>query len=381
MIFTPRRAWQPGVVYTVTIHTGATSLAGRRLLAEVAWAFRAASPQVVFLAPALQESDILPNLWLVDPGQPDQPGQPRQLTHEPLGVENFAPSPDGTQIAYAAPTPEGTVDLFLITVATGDTRRLTRCIEAICQAPDWHPDGLHLAYERIELNKSLPALEQGAARVWLLTLRDLTTTPLFRESQWLGANPRWSPDGDTLVLYDRNLGATVIVNLSTGERQQIDNYGGDTGEYRFDPAGARLVYPRLMSIGRLFTTELWLADFAAQTTSSLSGPDSPPVEDFAPTWNPADGSLAVSRRYLDGSGPSTRQVYRFDPATKSPVPLFTDEGFHHTALQWSPDGGRLVMMRRPADEGDSPPDLWVFDRESATIWKVAADAYLPQWLP
>jgi Tol biopolymer transport system component len=381
--FTPTVAWEPGTSYTITVRAGAVSASGRALLQPVRWTMNAARPRIVFLAPALQETNLPPNLWIVDAeptAETGKPAPPRQLTNEPLGVENFAPSPDGTEIVYAAATPENTLDLFLLTVATGEKRRLTRCVDAICQSPNWHPDGQRLAYERIERNTALPAADQGASRVWLLTLSDLSTVPLFRESQLLGAYPRWSPDGSALVFYDRNLGATVIFNLISGERQEVENYGGDTGEYRFDRTGQRLVYPRLVSIGRLFSTELWLADFTARTTQTLSGPDSPPVEDFSPSWNPADGSLVVSRRYLDSSGIEARQVYRLDPAAKTSAPLFTDPRYHHTALHWSPDGGRLVMMRRALNE-ESPPDLWIYDAKTATIWKVATDAYLPQWLP
>lgn len=378
LIFTPNVAWLPENSYTITVKAGAQSQAGRSLLSDLRWSFGVDAPKVVYLAPASQENNRVPDLWLVPPGAPDQA---RQITHEPLGVVNFAPSPDGSSIAYAANMRGGTTDLFLLIVATGETRRLTQCIEAICQAPDWNPDGVRIAYERIELNKNLPSVDAGAARTWIVNVRDLSTAPLFSESQLLGTLPHWSPDGSKIVMYDRNLGATVIFDVMTGERQQLDNYGGDTGEYRFDPSGTWLAYPRLIGIGQLFTTEMWMADFRDKSTHSLSGPDGTPVEDYTPAWNPADGKLAVSRRYLDGSGPTTRQVYIIDPNTDGAKPLFVEDGYHHTAIHWSPTGDQLVMMRRPADNSDVAPDIWVYDQRTDKLTELVKDAYLPQWIP
>jgi Tol biopolymer transport system component len=63
-----------------------------------------------------------------------------QITH--LSGDGFyagagAWSPDGTQIVYRRQTPDGT-DLFVIDLATGDERQLTRLGEAVHAAlPDW----------------------------------------------------------------------------------------------------------------------------------------------------------------------------------------------------------------------------------------------------
>ena len=378
LIFTPTIAWLPGTNYTIRVQTGAVSQSGRSLLQPMQWSFGVEAPKVVYLAPASQENNQVPNLWIVSPDTPDQA---RQLTYDRLGVVNFAPSPDGTSIAYAVNVPGGTTDLYLVTVTTGETRRLTQCVNAICQSPDWNPDGARIVYERIELNKTLASVDVGAARAWIVNVRDLSTAPLFNESQSLGTLPKWSPDGSKIVMYDRNLGATIIFDVTTGERQQLDNFGGDTGEYRFDPSSTLLVYPRMIGVGQLFTTELWMANFNDRTVRSLSGPEGAPVEDFTPAWNPADGLLAVSRRYLDGSGSTTRQIYLIDPKTDAAKPLFVEEGYHHTAIHWSPTGDQLVMMRRPADNSDVAPDIWVYGRRQQAFTELVKDAYLPQWIP
>ena len=48
----------------------------------------------------------------------------------------------------------------------GAIQQITHCLKALCQAPDWSPDGLRIAYERIELNKDLPQLDQGVSIIW-----------------------------------------------------------------------------------------------------------------------------------------------------------------------------------------------------------------------
>ncbi|MBX3064154.1 MAG: PD40 domain-containing protein [Anaerolineae bacterium] len=382
LIFKPKAAWLANTEYTVSVNEGATSQSGRKLLQTASWTFTVRPAQVVYLAPALQEASLEPpNLWLVSP---DDSTNPRQLTNEPRGVVNFRTSPDGTMVAYAAKTADQTTDLFVITVDSGETRRLTRCVEAICQSPDWNPDGTRIVYERIEQNRNIPALDQGAARAWIVNLRDLSTAPLFQESQFLGAVPYWSPDGRRIVFYDRNYNYMSVIDLQTGDRQDIVTLGADSGEYRIDPTGQYLVYPDIVMVGTQFATEMWLADFDAHSLQTLAGgtSDNPvPVRDTSPTWNPANGTLAVARLYLDGSGPATPQVYEIDPKTLEVKALFVDPLYFHTAISWSPDGNRLVMMRRRADQPDPIPGIWVYDRTTATVWQLVSDAYLPQWLP
>lgn len=377
--FMPTVAWMPNTRYAIRIEAGALSLTGRRLLTPVETSLEAASPRVVYLAPALEGGEpVAPNLYVVSP---TQPMQPVALTNEPNGVENYAVNPDGTQIAYATQTGVGTADLMLIDLRDGMRRRLTQCVAALCQRPSWNPDGLRLAYERTETATALSDLERSAPRTWLLNLRDLRTFPLFKESSLLGAHPRWSPDGMQIALYDRNLGAIGIVAVATGERRDIPTQEGVTGNYAWSPDSTRLLYPQLIALAGNFTNEFWLADLQQRTLVSLSGPESAPVNDRSAAWNAATGWLTIARIALDEPQVQTAQLMEIASPAQAATTLLKDPAYYHSALAWAPAGDWLTMMRvRPADAAPIP-GIWVYDRSTTRLWQVADNGFLPQWIP
>ncbi len=381
LTFRPAGPLVPGKAYTVTVRAGAESAEGRRLLQDVSLSFRVVPPQVIFIAPAVRaENAGAPNLWAVDPANPFVT---RQLTFSEYGVLDYAPGPDGSQIVYAQRANDGTADLYLLNVDNGAIQRLTNCVKALCQSPDWSPDGSRIVYERVESNAALKELDQGAPRAWILNLRDLTTAPLFADSQSLGGVPRWSPDGRQIATYDRNLGAIVVYDLVTGDRKLIRTLEGETGAFAFSPDGSQFVYPEMMATSGRFFMELSLADLANPQNGirSLSGRDAPPVEDNSPAWNPDGKRLAITRRYLDQRATNGAQVYLIDPATTEAQPLVVDDNYFHGAIHWDPAGERLVIQRLPYGTPEPEPGIWVYEVSTKRLWQVAKDAFLPNWLP
>jgi len=377
--FTPTVAWKPNTLYAIRIDAGALSVTGRRLLTSVETTLEAAPPRVVYLAPALEGGEpVAPNLYVVSP---TTPMQSTALTNEPNGVENYAVNPDGTLIAYATQTGVGTADLMLLDLRDGTRRRLTQCVAALCQRPSWNPDGLRMAYERTETATTLSDLERSSPRTWILTLRDLRTFPLFKESALLGAHPKWSPDGTRIALYDRNLGAIGIVTVATGERRDIPTQEGVTGNYAWSPDSTQLLYPQLIALAGNFTNEFWLADLPKRTLTSLSGPESAPVNDRSAAWNAATGQITIARIALDQPQAQTAQLMEITSPTQAASSMLVDMDYYHSALAWAPAGDWLTMMRvRPADAAPIP-GIWVYDRTTKRLWQVADNGFLPQWIP
>lgn len=376
--FKPEIAWKANTDYTVTIRAGAHSTQSRRLIDDLRWTFHVAPSRVLYLAPAVTDrTAALTNLWMVDPAVPFKP---TQLTHAQHGIDvYFEASPDGTQIAFAQKADDGTTDLYLLTVDSGEVQRLTHCIAATCTAPAWSPDSSRIAYQRIEMNSNNTPTNQDAPRTWLLNLKDLSTQPLFPTSQVLGGLPRWSPDGKQLVMYDRNRGAVAIYNLDSQDRQEIPTQDGDTGVYAFDPTSTKLVFPQLIAMSQGFATEMALADLTKGVISPLSTPDTL-VEDDLIAWNPVSKMLTITRRYLDSPDTANAQVYIIDPATTRAQPLIVDANYFHSAINWDATGTQLVIQRLPTT-GQSPPGIWVYDALTKKLSQVAQNGYLPQWLP
>ena len=372
LTFKPATALAGGQRYNVTIHAGAVSALGRRLVADIHWTFDVSAPRVVYLAPAVPQHNEAPNLWMVDPANTSPPVQ---LTKLERGVmPEFAPSPDGTRIAFAQKGDGGTVDLYVLTVDTGAIQRITQCVQAACEFPDWSPDSTRIAYQRTELNANEP-------RAWIVNLADLSTAPLLASSQLLGKEPRWSPDGTQIAVFDDNLHSILIYDLARGDSKGINSQEGDTG--LFDPTGTRMVFPDIVQTQQGFYTSLSLATISGPNTGiqPISAKDSSVIDDRQAAWLPDGKHIAVTRQYLDERGTQGAQIYLIDLDTGSAQPLVLDDQYNHAAISWDPAGQQLVMQRFPYF-GDNPqPGLWVYDLQTKALREIAENGFLPQWLP
>jgi Tol biopolymer transport system component len=378
LTFKPSAALAADQTYTVTLRAGAQSLQGRRMIEDVRWSFHVARPRIVYLAPAVRVGQAEPsNLWMADP---TLPFAATQLTFSQSGLLDFAPSPDGTRIAYTEQVGKDGGNLYVLTLDSGVNQPITNCIDALCQSPAWSPDGTRIAYERTELNHDLPPNDQGP-HTWIVNLNDLSTSPLIKESQFLGKLPRWSPDGSQIAVYDRNQHAIAIYNLATGDSKLIPTVIEEPG--LFDPTGKRLLYAILVEAPQEFYSGFALADLTNPQggVRALSGQDAPPVDDHQAAWNPDGKSLAVTRRYLDNRQVCGPQVYLVNPDTGDAQPLVVEGSYTHGAIGWNPAGDQLVMQRFPCMEQDAQPGIWIYDMRSQTLRQVAKNGYVPQWLP
>lgn len=161
---------------------------------------------------------------------PARGGEPRQLTFVPGHAGAASWSPDGSKIAFSAriwadPRPadpharaqweqrprhvtkaqyktdgqgytfDALAHLFIVDLATGDTRQLTDG-DFDDRAESWSPDGRQIAFARTRGGKG----EYSLSDIWVA---DVGTGAALRITENVGraTSPTWSPDGTTIACY------------------------------------------------------------------------------------------------------------------------------------------------------------------------------------
>jgi Tol biopolymer transport system component len=374
--FVPQHALQSDSAYTVSVAAGAHSERGRSLLRDVTWSFRTGHPRVVYLSPVTGNANLL--VSDIDTG-----GETRRITDEPLGVYDFAVSPDGQRIAYSADRDQtGARDLWLVNADGSGRDRLVDCAPDICQNPSWSADGARLAYERRTMVQGSAGLSAGPARVWLLDLTSRSAALLLADSQQLGTLPRWAPDGNRLAYYDPQQHNIMVLDVASGERTQLPSTPGDPGAW--SPDGTQLIYPELEASDIGAFNQLLRADLVAGVITPVMALST--TNDSSVAWSPDGALIAFSRQrglpsQSGGFTPFGAQMW-VSAADGSSAHALTDESeYNFGGLAWSPDGEWIAAVRNSLLAPNPQPEVWIMRRDGSAIRAIAQDATLPFWLP
>ncbi|MCC7360468.1 MAG: PD40 domain-containing protein [Anaerolineales bacterium] len=384
LIFRPIEAWPLSSTVTVQL-AGGRSQAGLPLLGAQAWSFSVGPLRLAYL------TGDPPNLYLtpIDGGP-----EPLAVTAEPYGVYDYALSPDGAQIAYAARRADGGADLRLINTDGTGAADLLLCPGEACVSPAYSPDGLRLAYQRQALVLGLagaPGL--GAAHVYVRTLAT-GADELMSDNET--RFPVWSPDG-RLAYLDTGLEAVVVHDLTTGALTFVPNASGQMGAW--SPDGVFIVYPELAfpdlpagetapgadELTGAFLTYLTRVTVATNARLNLSG-DQALVDDGSPAFSPGGGWIAFGRKQVvRGQWTPGRQLWLMRPDGAGAYALTDDPLYNHSAFIWSPDGRWLAYMRFQVSDQTAPAEIWLVSAAAGSAEKPVpvrlVQGYLPEWLP
>lgn len=378
-VFRPEQPLEPGQSYTVIVDPGATSDQGRAVLSEYRFEFRVAPPRVAYLYPA---DGVPQNIWIAEANAPETAVQ---ITNSPTSIYDFGVSPDGSQIAFAERTTNGTSDIKLLDLTTGALQQLTNCADADCTTPVFSPDGRTIAYNRVDQNTEL-GLGNSPTRVWLIDLSTTpaTTRPLLADLQVLGYNPQWSANGQRLAFFNRDEGVLVF-DFTDNSLTVVPTRTGGTAA--LSPDGFRVAFPELiLADGQAMSTYLRMADIETAEMTRLT-PEGEPVQDERVAWRPDGGMLAVARRYQDNRFTRGYQVYLVDPEDGSEQALTSETRYSNAFFSWDPTGRQLVVQRFPelTETGqpnpDGRPEVWVLTVDGLTLTKVVENAFFPRWVP
>ncbi|MBN1202894.1 MAG: PD40 domain-containing protein [Anaerolineae bacterium] len=327
---------------------------------------------VIVLAPA---DRFVRQLALVDPGT----GDTIPLTDSEYGIEDFAVDSGGRRIAYTRSDSDGTADIWLLDLDSQQTRPVTNCVNAICHAPAWNPDGSLIAYQRDDYNAG-PGTGLGPGRTWIVDLENLHTELLFLDAHSLGEQPVWSPDGRRIAVFDPGAQAVRVIDLVTGRDDLFTGAQGLTGH--FSPDGSKLVIAVLVRglLGPEFYTHLEMIDFQTGERTRISGAEDAPVDDVGGVWSPDGSKLLIARRYLDERYTPGRQIVLLDMTAGETESLVVDAAYTHSALSWDAAGTRIVYQRTALDSPEALPEVWTLDLVTGEQTLVVENALLPAWV-
>jgi eukaryotic-like serine/threonine-protein kinase len=291
----------------------------------------ARSGRIVF-AILKQNADIwrLP----VDPKTGAATGPPEEVIATTRENSRGAWSPDGQTIAFSSDR-GGEMNLWLMTLADGKTRQLTRGAGGDFQ-PNWSPDGKRLAFF---------SGRSGTLDIWTIDLDGAHEPHRLTRGQGININPFHSPDGTRIAfMSDRDGRLEVWVMKSDGSAERQLTTVGVIGHFlRWSPDGRR-IYFRCPTGSKPQTM-----------TTSLSGGDPEPTSEVAGgahmSLSPDESLImdVVAHRTLwvsPLSGDAPRRVFEFDdPETRIDYPV------------WSPDG-RWIMFDRFVPHGG---DVWMIE--------------------
>jgi acylaminoacyl-peptidase len=206
--------------------------------------------------------------------------------HRPLvtGPESYSSprwSPDGSRLLYVTGDENGTPQLHLRWMDTGQTAKLTQ----LPRSPgglSWSPDGTRIAFtmfvpEAAEPFAELPArpegaqwaepakvietmfyradgtgfLEEGHTHVFVVPAEGGTPRKLTRGPYNHGGTPSWTPDGASLVIsanrrdeweYEPNDTELFELSLADGDLRQLTSRHGPDANPHVSPDGSLIAY-------------------------------------------------------------------------------------------------------------------------------------------
>ena len=304
--------------------------------------------------------------------------QPSPLTPAEESVWDFAPSPDGEQVVYAALGEMGFSDLRIIDLSTGQARLLLPCESGSCSGPSWSSNGQYLAYTRRSVNAFASGL-LSPPRIWILDVATGETAPIFSDSQRLGLEARWSVDGEWLCFVAPDEQKLGVFNVSDGQTFFYPTATGETCAW--DRSQPRLYTTEFWQRGDEWMTHLIAIDVESGEQVDLSGVGNL-VHDSSAVPS-ADGAwIAFKRKEVEGPG-ATRgsQIWRMRPDGTQATALTADPAFDHGPPVWSADGRLLITRRFPLRGPDVVPSLWLIDLETGALRHLLEPGDFPAFAP
>ena len=184
------------------------------------------------------------------------------LTQYAGGESDPAFSPDGNFIAFAWWKPPGPApqDIWIKAVDGEALRQVTNTPAPVAEhSPAWSPNGKEIAFERVGWGGE----RIDNAGVYVISVLGGTERRISER----GRNPRWSPDGKSIWVTERE--GIVAIDLAGMQRRQVTSAPDDQsdGKFEFSPDGSRIAFLRSRRAG---VSDVYVASVAGGEARQLT---------------------------------------------------------------------------------------------------------------
>lgn len=336
---------------------------------------------VAYIYPAMGD---VSNVWF---SSVDDPSNQEQVTFTDYGIYDFAVSADGQYLAYSERIePTGLHEIMLMNLNNRQITQITNCVadEADCRAPTFRPTGNAIAYERLNTNTGV-GTGIGVTRIWLADLSSVPydNQPLSQDDNFVGYQPTWAADGNSLAFYSSDIAnpGILVYNFNPNAGDQtlkfVPSLNNAVGA--LSPNGSQLVFPEYnrRPDGNAYSY-LRIADLEGLEFVDLTNPEDN-IDDIQSQWFPNGEQIAIVRRYTDERYSQGFQLYTLDLRDMGVQPLLVDEAYSHGFFSFDATGTMIVLQRFQLG-GNNAVGVWVLNVETNTLTQMIENAFHPRWV-
>ncbi|MCZ7571894.1 MAG: Ig-like domain-containing protein [Ardenticatenaceae bacterium] len=365
----PGEALQPGATYTVSLTAGVTAPDGQPLQGAAKWRFTTRPLRLLFLAlPAGENAGTSLRVAPLD----GTGSRPLSASGQP--VQDFGVSPDGSEVIYSVAEEPGTTNFWRVRPGERGWSRLTDGEGVVYSAPRWSPAGDIIAYEERRVLSIAGEAQLSNPHVALMRPDGTPAGLVYGSAEEAGHSPIWSPDGTRLALYDANTETVAIFNF-TGTPLRVA--AGSSGVGSWSPNGRKLVTTAILPSGQGVRQVLRVHDLEVGTETVIEEPVGQMAD---PAWSPDGEWIAYAYQPPLGLGRGS-EIALLRPDDSQRIALVSSPEAILSTPVWAPAGDWLAFSKLAITDSGARPELWVIRRDGSALRRIAASAYLPQWLP
>ncbi|HEY9433048.1 MAG TPA: winged helix-turn-helix domain-containing protein [Blastocatellia bacterium] len=280
-------------------------------------------------------------------------------------------APDGKFLAVADKNAqEEPLSIYLVSIETGEKRKVTAPSTGAAgdSYPAFAPDGKTLAFVR--------SSSRATTDLYLLSLDSGATRRLtFDNTSILGL--AWTSDGREIVFASRRGGSIYSlwrIPAAGGTPERLPIIGQSVVSPAISRQGAHLAYTQTLDDQNIWRLELDAAGRAGAATSLISST----LDDNGPDYSPDGRKIVFASNRPGGFG-----IWVCDRDGANPVQLI-DRGPYLTGTpRWSPDGRWIAFDSRSNDAGhEGNADVYVISAEGGHPRRLTSDPaedITPSW--